>query len=86
VGVECKGHGGLHFRSLAVVPLLDHFTVHQWLEPAGESHLKWCRGPLRTSSLLLLDAFRIHESEEKEGGTQTREYWSPLARARFADQ
>jgi len=26
---------------------------------------------------------RSHESEEKEGGTQTREQWSPFARARF---
>ena len=25
-----------------------------------------------------LDAGRIRESEEKEGGTQTREQWSPL--------
>ena len=28
--------------------------------------------------LASLDAGRICESEEKEGGTQTREQWSPL--------
>jgi hypothetical protein len=32
----------------------------------------------QTPFSLRLDAMRILESEEKEGGTQTREQWSPL--------
>src|SRR5690606_25976748 len=36
-----------------------------------------CRGRLRPPSRPLLDAFQIRKSEEKEGGTQTREHRSP---------
>ena len=52
------------------------------MEGRGKGHRKVATHERRS---LLLDAVRIHESEEKEGGTQTREQWSPSARARFAD-
>ena len=41
---------------------------------------------LSTQDLAPLGAAKTSESEEKEGGTQTREQWSPLARSPFGDQ
>jgi hypothetical protein len=41
---------------------------------------------LSARDLAPLEAARIHKSEEKAGGPQTREQWSPLVRAQFDNQ
>ena len=54
--------------------MLDSTRFH-WRQKTVENRLAI---ELRTRALSPLDAVRICESEEKEGGTQTREQWSPL--------